>query len=175
MYVILDRTGQIIGTSDLPVNLDDLATRGETAVFSTLNLPLNQLEISGFPENPIVQAKAAPKPLLTLLLVSSAEDTDGDGFPELPADGKSQATIGVFLRDRNGQPVLDPVEVHFRTSAGALSHRKVIARGGKAGIKLTASRDTVMANLRVTAKGFEPAELTFEFLPPSEVQPSPPA
>lgn len=175
MYIVVNKKGQIVGSSDVPMNLEDLATRQETSVFCSLNLPLNQLEITGFPEKPIVQAKAAPEPLLTLLLVSSAEDTDGDGFPELPADGKSQATIAVFLRDRSGQPVLDPVEVHFRTSAGALSHRKVIARGGKAGIKLTASCDTVMANVRVSAQRFEPAELTFEFLPPSEVQPSAPA
>jgi hypothetical protein len=175
MYIIVNRKGEIIGSSDVLVDLEDLATRQETSVFCDLNLPLNQLEVTGFPENPIVQAKAAPEPLLTLLLVSSAEDNDGDGFPELPADGKSQTTIGVFLRNSKGQPVLDPVEVHFRTSAGALSHRKVIARGGKADIKLTASQDTVMANVRVSAKGFEAAELTFEFLPPSEVQPSAPA
>ena len=172
MYVILDRTGKIIGTSDLPVNLDDLSKRGEIAVFSDLNLPLLQLEVVGFPATPEIRAKSAPSALPKLLLISSAEDTDGDGFPELPADGTSQASLVVLLHDDKSQAILDPVEVHLRTSAGALSHRKVVAKGGRVQVKLTASQETVMANIRASAAGFEPAELTFEFVPPDELQPS---
>ena len=171
MYFILDITGKPIGTSDQAVNLDDLSTRNEIAVFSNLELQLHQVEVIGFPDNPVIQPISALPTLPKLFLVTSAEDTDGDGFPELPANGQTQATVDVFLRDHNGQPIADPIDVHFRTSAGAISHRKVVAKGGKASIKLRAGQDTVMAHVKASAEGFESAELTFEFIPPSELKP----
>lgn len=164
MYYILDKTGRIVGSADGPVDANDLAARGEAAVSSELTLPIERVDVVGDPARPILVAKEIPA-LSQIVLSTSAPDADGDGLAELPADGESEAEITATLQDALGEVITDPVEVEFRTSAGALSSRSAVSKKGKASVDLTASRETVMASVSAWAKGFEPVSIEFEFLP----------
>ena len=164
MYYILDKTGRIVGSADRPVDMNDLAARGEVAVTSELTLPIERVDVLGDPAKPMLVAKEIPA-LSTIVLSTSAPDTDRDGLAELPADGESGAEITATLQDALGEVITDPVEVEFRTSAGALSSRSAITKKGKASVELTASRETVMASVSAWARGFQPVSIEFEFLP----------
>ena len=164
MYYILDRTGPIVGSADGLVDATDLATRGEIAVPSELNLEIAHVDVVGSRQEPILIAKEIPAPM-PIVLATSAQDTDGDGLAELPADGESKAEITATLYDALGEVIKDNVEVQFRTSAGALSSRYAVTKKGQATVELKASRETVMASVSASAAGFEPATIEFEFLP----------
>jgi hypothetical protein len=168
MYYILDKLGRIVGWVDGPVDADDLASRGESLVESELSLPLDMVEVVGFPSNPAIVEKKELPPSPKLELSTTAKDTDGDGLPELPANGKSKTSITATLRSAEGEVLDQPVTVLFRTSAGALSHRSVTAAKGKAKVSLTSSLETVEANVTASAEGFEPANLVLEFVPPGK-------
>jgi hypothetical protein len=164
MFYILDKLGRVIGSADGSVNTEDLASRGEVAVGSELILPIEEVEVAGSPAKPTLVQKqpvTAPK----IVLNTSAKDDDGDGIPELPADGKSKAEITATLYDALGEVVDEQVEVTFRTSAGVLFARWVNTKKGEAKVALTASNETVMASVSASAEGFEPASIEFEFLP----------
>ena len=165
MYYIVDKHGQVIGSADGPVDANDLASRGERAIHSNLDLPPFHVELGGTPDQPTIVEIAAPPAGPEIVLTTSAEDRDGDGIPELPANGRSKVTIAATLQDEAGNVVSDPVEVQFRTSAGTLSHRTMRTDGGHATVQLTSSRETVTATVRVTAAGFAPAQLELEFAP----------
>ena len=166
MIYILDKNGRIVGSADGPVNVDDLASRGERIVVSELALPLGQLGVIGFPDSPTIIENRLPGFAGTITLTTTAEDADGDGLPELPANGRSQATVTATLRDIEGREIHEPIDVRFRTSAGTLSRRTVRTENGLATVRLTASRETVLVSVRAFAAGFESASLDLEFVPP---------
>jgi hypothetical protein len=166
MIYILDKNGHIVGSADGPVNVDDLASRGESTVVSELALPLAGLEVVGFPTGPTIIERRLPGVVGTITLTTTAEDADGDGLPELPANGRSQTTLTAMLRDTEGREIQEPIDVRFRTSAGTLSRRTVSAENGLATVRLTASRETVLASVRASAAGFASADLDLEFVPP---------
>jgi hypothetical protein len=168
MFYILDKVGRIIGSADGPVDVEDLSSRGESMVTSELDLSPDRIEVVGFPTNPVIVEKKLPTSFPKIILTTTAKDTDGDGLPEILADGKSKASITATLQDAEGKVIQDPIEVHFRTSAGRLSRRSVTAQDGQATVQLTASRETVMASVSVFAKGFEPVNLDLEFGPPEK-------
>jgi len=111
---------------------------------------------------------AERKPSLPRLhLSTNAKDTDGDSFPELLADGKNKAVITAHVRDELGRIVSGDFAVTFKTTAGTLSARQVMVRGGKAEVELTSSLETVTATVSASGKGLKSvAPLTFEFVPP---------
>ena len=168
MHYILDKSGRVVGWADGPVDTGDLASRGESLVASELNLPSDLVEVVGFPSNPAIVQKKTLSSGPRLELSTTAKDADGDGLPELPADGRSQAGITAVLRSAEGEVLHQPITVQFRTSAGSLSHRSVTAGDGKATTTLTSSVETVEANVTVSAGGFESAGLVLEFVPPGE-------
>ncbi len=165
MFYILDKNGRVIATACQPVDVGDLASRGEILVTSELNLPLDQVEAIGLPAQPVIAEKKVRSSFSKIILTTTAKDTDGDGLPELPADGKSKRSITATLQDAEGNVINDPIEVQYRTSAGTLSSRSITAEGGKATVQLTSSRETVMATVYAFTGGFEPASLGLEFVP----------
>ncbi|MCB0521307.1 MAG: Ig-like domain-containing protein [Lewinellaceae bacterium] len=100
-----------------------------------------------------------------LNLETDAKDTDGDGMPELPADGKSKATINIDIKNPKGNLVKDETTILISTTAGALSDRRITTKTGKAKLTLTASHETVTATVTAKAEGMAEASLTFEFMP----------
>ncbi len=105
-----------------------------------------------------------------VVLTTDAPDYDGDGLPELPADGRSSATLKVSLADSGGKPVGAAVEVSFTTTRGALARRRAETTEGKTQIAFTSAAETTRAHVKATAPGFEPASLMFEFIPVEEYQ-----
>jgi hypothetical protein len=104
-------------------------------------------------------------------LGSDAPDADGDGLPELAADGKSSVTITAELREAGfkGKRIRRDVPLVFKTTGGTLSQRFVMAKDGTAKVTLTPSLETVTATVTAVAEGFATGSLTFELLPPADV------
>ena len=110
---------------------------------------------------------AERKPALPRIhLSTNAADTDGDGLPELAADGSSKARITVEVKDERDKLVKRDFTVTLKTTAGTLSSRRVQAKGGKAALELTSSLETVTATVTASGEGLRAAEVTFEFMPP---------
>lgn len=97
--------------------------------------------------------------LPALLIHSDAQDSDKDGIPDIPADGKSETRITVTTADKSD------TEVTFRTTRGSLKVRTVTTSGGKAEVQLRATTETVSLTVTATAKGYRTATLNLEFIP----------
>jgi hypothetical protein len=100
-----------------------------------------------------------------ITLTTDAKDTDGDGMPELKADGKSSATISIEIRTPEGTLMKKAVDLRINTTAGRLSDRRLSTKSGKASVDLTASTDTVTVTVSVEADDMETQQLTFELMP----------
>lgn len=97
--------------------------------------------------------------LPAIQLKSDAKDTDGDGIPDVPADGTSVIAITVSTADGSD------TSVTFRTSRGTLSQRTVSTSKGKGKVELRAATETVSVVVTATAAGYRPATLALEFVP----------
>jgi hypothetical protein len=104
------------------------------------------------------------------LAVTTAARSPIDNTPELPADGRSEATIVVQKRavesDRALTGVIHDNLVTIRTTAGTLSQRQKAMRQGRAEFTLRSSTETVIAEVRVSADRIaQPASTRIEFAP----------
>jgi hypothetical protein len=172
MYYVVDAAGRVVGTANYRPDDDDLRQRGERAVESDEDVGLDEAAVEGPPHAPRIVRRAreaaappAPRAEPRIELAASAEDEDGDGVPELIADARSRADIVATVHDAEGRPVAEPVELIFRTTAGTLARRRVTTEGGRAGVELRSSRETVTATVSVSAPGFTPARMQIEFVP----------
>ena len=98
-------------------------------------------------------------------LTTDAIDTDGDGIPELIADGSSRATIAIEVKTPKGEPVTEELTLLFKTTGGTLSARRVTTSTGQATIELTSSLETVSVTVEASAAGVASHSLEFEFMP----------
>ncbi len=106
-----------------------------------------------------------------LLLTTDAEDKDGDGFPELPADGSTAVKVRAAITDLQGNTIKDrTVPVKFRVSRGAISSRQAETKNGIAEVEFTAVAETTQARIMATAPGFEMGTLIVEFIPTTEFE-----
>lgn len=95
-----------------------------------------------------------------LALTCDAKDTDGDGVPDVPADGKSSTQITARVPGGAG------VEVTFRTTRGSLGKRAVqAAADGTAVVHLRVPTETVLIAVTANAPGHRPATLEIECIP----------
>jgi hypothetical protein len=104
------------------------------------------------------------------LTVTTATRSPIDDAPELPANGKSEATIVVQKRALDSDRALNGVShnnvLTIRTTAGTLSERQLSLRRGRAKFKLRSSTETVVAEVRVSADGIDdPVSVRIEFAP----------
>jgi Big-like domain-containing protein len=107
------------------------------------------------------------KPALPkIYLTTTAQDTDGDGLPELAADAISKASITAEVKDANGNLVNKDFMLTFRTTGGSLSGRRVEAKHGTATVELTSTVETITVTVSVSAEGIQSGSLTFELMPP---------
>ncbi len=105
----------------------------------------------------------------SVTLSTDAQDRDGDGKPELPADGKTSATVRATLQDRKGKPLTNyPDPVRFRVTRGTLGQREVKAKKGVAETAVASSVETTECEVTATAPGLKPGRLTLEFIPVDE-------
>lgn len=118
------------------------------------------LDANGVPNG--IERKPSP-PVITL--TTNAKDTDGDGMPELKADGKSKATIDIEIRNPKGELVKKAVDLRISTTGGRLSARRLSAKNGKASVELTSTLDTITITVSVEADELETQRLTFELMP----------
>jgi hypothetical protein len=109
-----------------------------------------------------IERKPSP-PKITL--TTDALDTDGDGLPELKADGESKATINIEIRNTKGELVKKAVDLRINTTNGRLSVRRMTTKNGTASVELTSSMDTVTVTVSVEADEMETQQMTFELMP----------
>ena len=104
-----------------------------------------------------------PKPLIHLS--TNAPDKDGNGIPEIIADGKAQCNIMASIRDNNGS-ILTSYDgsVTFRTTGGVLFDRDVKCKKGVAKTTLRSVEETLTPKITATAPGCIPGEIDIEFI-----------
>jgi hypothetical protein len=125
-------------------------------------------KIQGLKARPIFKGK--------IVLSTDALDRDGDGRPELPADGASGSQIMATIQDLKGKTIQKaPAIIKFRTSRGLLSKREVETKDGVAEIALKSVAETTMALISATSDGFETGKLEVEFIPTEEFKSFPPS
>jgi hypothetical protein len=96
-----------------------------------------------------------------------APDHDGDGIPEMKADGKSKITITASIRDEEGKIVTNAKdEIHFLTTGGVLSDRTVKCKNGVAKTSLQSVKETLTPTITAFADGIRTGEIKVEFVHP---------
>ncbi len=164
MYYIVNSRGEVLGTATGAVNTEDLTRSGSIALYSDLNLPPSEVKLTGFPDKPqIVEHPKTIQPVLKLS--TTAQDNDGDGTPDLKADGRSTTTLTVTAQNPAGEKIEAAVPIIFRTTAGRLAARTVTLEYGTASVKFTAGRETILAHITASAVGFDSADLAIELIP----------
>jgi hypothetical protein len=89
-------------------------------------------------------------------------DADGDGRPELLADGQSVATITATLAEPKAG-----VEVSFDVNRGLLSHKTATTdETGSATVRLRSIAETVLVRVTANAEDHRATELRLELVPP---------
>jgi hypothetical protein len=96
-----------------------------------------------------------------------APDHDGDGIPELKADGKSTVTITASIRNEDGSLVRNAKnEIHFLTTGGVLADRYVKCKGGVAKTSLQSVKETLTPTITACTDGARKGEMKVEFVHP---------
>ena len=169
MWYFVDHEGRIMSTSNRDVDRDEVARSGMTQIWSDNDIPLPLADVHGYPHSPRIVERREPaddfERARQIKMETDAADADGDGRPEVPADGVTAATITAWVADSPDKPLREGLEVHFRTTRGILSARSAPLRGGKATVRLTSSLETVSVGVYASAEGCRPAALYLEFIP----------
>jgi hypothetical protein len=102
-------------------------------------------------------------------LKTALVDLDGDGIPELPADGVATAHMTAQFVDHEGN-ALKPkgTRVSFRVTRGALSSRAIEIVNGRAEVDWKSPVETVQARITASAEGYQESTFALEFIPPDE-------
>jgi hypothetical protein len=117
---------------------------------------------SGVPKD-LVKKDALPYIELSI----DAPDHDGDGIPEMKADGKSIVTITASVRDEEGKVLTSAKnDIHFLTTGGVLSDRVVRCRSGVAKTTLQSVKETLTPTIIAFTEGVRKGEMKVEFVHP---------
>lgn len=97
-----------------------------------------------------------------------APDHDGDGIPEMKADGKDRVTITASIRDEEGKIITNAKnDVHFLTTGGVLSDRVVRCKNGVAKTTLQSVKETLTPTITAfTDADVRKGEIKVEFVHP---------
>jgi len=96
-----------------------------------------------------------------------APDHDGDGIPEMKADGKSNVTITASIRDEEGKVLTKAANnIHFLTTGGVLSDRIVKCKNGVAKTSLQSVKETLTPTITAFSAGVQKGEIKVEVVHP---------
>lgn len=122
-------------------------------------------------ESKIEDLRIQPRFQGKIVLSTDAEDRDGDGLPELPADGSTSTKVRASIYDPRERLVTEkPVKVKFRVSRGTISRREVQTEDGVADVEFTSAAETTQSRIIATATALESDAMLFEFIPVEEFQ-----
>ena len=98
-------------------------------------------------------------------LSTDAKDQDGDGIPEIRADGTAQATITASIRDVNGRLLTSASNlVRFETTGGRLSDRNVKCKKGVGKTTLQSVKETLTPVITAYSDGCKLGQIKIAFL-----------
>ncbi len=149
---------------------DYVEITGPSYIKALENMDPRQERIEGNVKRKKIQDfKITPRFQGRIELTTEAVDRDGDGLPELPADGKSATRVKAHIKDLRGRACKkETVAVRFQVSRGAIAQRMVESRSGVAEVAFTAAAETTEAQVMAFADGYEGDALIFEFIPVEE-------
>jgi hypothetical protein len=185
MIIIYDRkTREIVGISMVSQDNSGLTKKQKMKnVLRAESLNPNYMEFS-VPDDEMVaneiykyelkfSSSGAPKEIVKkdtlpfIELSADAPDNDGDGIPEIKADGKSVVTITASVRDEEGKIITSAKnEIHFLTTGGILSDRIVKCKNGVAKTTIQSVKETLTPTITAFTEGIQKGEMKVEFVHP---------
>ncbi len=185
MIIIYDRkTREIIGVSMIAQDNSGLTRKPSMKnVLRTDRLNPNLMEFQVTDDETIANeiykydlkfsSSGEPKELVKKInlphidLSTEIPDHDGDGIPEIKADGKSKVTITASIRDEEGKVLTHASNnVHFLTTGGVLSDRIVKCKNGVAKTTLQSVKETLTPTITAFTDGVRKGEMKIEFVHP---------
>ncbi|HHG85767.1 MAG TPA: hypothetical protein ENJ82_13550 [Bacteroidetes bacterium] len=105
------------------------------------------------------------KPTLSLKITTDLEDTDGDGMPELKADGVSKAKLKVQVYDGLKLKKTN-AKIKLSTTGGRLDARIFdLKNQNQFTASLQSTTETITITVTASAEGMHADSLTFELMP----------
>ncbi len=185
MIIIYDRqTREIIGVSMIAMDNSGLTRKPSMKnIMRAENINPNLMEFQVPDDENIANeihkyelrfsSSGEPKELMKrdtlphIEIAVDAPDHDGDGIPEMKADGKSTVTITASIRDEEGKVVTNAKNnVHFLTTGGVLSDRIVKCKNGVAKTELKSVKETLTPTITAFTDGAIKGETKVEFVHP---------
>ena len=152
----------ILRTEKLNPNLMEFAVPDDETVANEIYKYEIKFSSSGEPKEIVKREKL---PFIDLSI--DAPDHDGDGIPEMKADGKSIVTITASIRDDEGKIVTSAKnDVHFLTTGGVLSDRIVKCKNGVAKTTLQSVKETLTPTITAFTDGVRTGKMQVEFVHP---------
>jgi hypothetical protein len=106
-----------------------------------------------------------------IVLKCDRPDLDGDGLPELPADGHSTARVTATVVAMDGTTRAEvTAPIAFQVSRGSLSRRRAQPEQGAANVEVRSVTETIRIDITASAEGFEGAALAIEIIPVDEYE-----
>jgi len=185
MIILYDRkTREIVGVSMVAQDTSGLAPtqsikkamRGETLDPNIMEFIVPDDETVAnevykydliFSSSGVPKEMARKETLPYIELSIDAPDNDGDGIPEMKADGKSEVTITASIRDEEGKLVTSAKNaIHFLTTGGVLSDRIVKCKNGVAKTSLQSVKETLTPTITAFSEQVQKGEIQVEFVHP---------
>jgi hypothetical protein len=152
----------VLRTDTINPNLTEFVLPDDVAVANEIYKYEIKFSSSGSPKELV---KKESLPFIDLSI--DAPDHDGDGIPEMKADGKSTVTITASIRDEDGKIVTSAKnEIHFLTTGGVLSDRIVKCKNGVAKTSLQSVKETLTPTITAFTDGVRTGKMQVEFVHP---------
>ena len=152
----------ILRTGSVDVNLMEFSIPDDEAVANEIYRYELKFSSSGAPKE-LVKKSTLPH----IELIVDAPDKDGDGIPEMKADGKSIVTITANIRDEEGKLITSAKnDIHFLTTGGVLIDRVVRCKGGVAKTSLQSVKETLTPTITAFSDGVIKGQMQVEFVHP---------
>lgn len=109
-------------------------------------------------------------PTYTLEITTSAVDTDGDGYPDIEANGTDSCTVTIRKLDNQGVISEGTDEIWVSTTNGRINFIHGNLVNGQKVITLISSTETVLADIKIIAKNsfITDGRIQIMFRPPAE-------
>jgi len=102
-----------------------------------------------------------------LEITTDAQDTSDpyDGIPDIPADGTSQCTLYIKVKNKSGDYLQLNTETILESTRGRLSSLKVNLTNGVGEVSLLSAKETCVSTITASASRIIPGDIKIQFSP----------